>query len=174
MNSSERRMKILERLRTDEKPIKGSSLANMFEVSRQVIVQDVALLRAQGEEIIATPQGYILPKPEIINKIRKTIVSKHRGNESMRDELQIMIDYGARVLDVIVEHPIYGEIKGLLDISNKQDLEEFMTNISAHNAEPLSSLTEGVHIHTIEIASEKNFEMMKQELIQKGYLIYED
>mgnify|MGYP002623727352 FL=1 len=92
----------------------------------------------------------------------------------MRDELQIMIDYGARVLDVIVEHPIYGEIKGLLDISNKQDLEEFMTNISAHNAEPLSSLTEGVHIHTIEIASEKNFEMMKQELIQKGYLIYED
>jgi len=174
MNSSDRRAEILEVLKNSDKPIKGSSLAKELDVSRQVIVQDVALLRAQGEDIMATPQGYILPKLENIRKVRKTVVSKHQGYDAMREELQIMIDFGARILDVIVEHPIYGEIKGLLDIGHKQELELFLESIETQKAEPLSSLTEGVHIHTIEINSEEDFQKMKKLLKQKGYLISED
>lgn len=173
MNSMERRTEIFEKLKSAGKPIKGSDFAQTLNVSRQVIVQDIALLRAQGEDIMATPQGYVLPKIEKTSKIRRTIVSKHQGYDAMRDELQIMIDFGAKVMDVIVEHPVYGEIKGLLDIGHKQELEEFLENISLQNAEPLSSLTEGVHIHTIEISNEKNFEMMKKALLKKGYLINE-
>ena len=174
MNSVERRNKILDALKGSGKPIKGSSLAKTFDVSRQVIVQDIALLRAQGEDIMATPQGYILPKSDNLKKLRKTVVSKHQGYEAMREELQIMIDFGARILDVIVEHPIYGEIKGMLDIGHKQELEEFLKNISAQKAEPLSTLTEGVHIHTIEISSEETFNKMKKVLQEKGYLINDD
>lgn len=174
MSSRDRRSMILEVLKEEGKPINGSSLAKRFEVSRQVIVQDIALLRAQGENIIATPQGYLIPIIANDKKLIKTIVSKHQGYEKMGEELQIMIDFGARVLDVIVEHPVYGEIKGLLDISNKQDLDEFLKKISNQKAEPLSTLTEGVHIHTLEIESEMNFEKMRKALKEKGYLISED
>ncbi|MDR5659104.1 transcription repressor NadR [Serpentinicella sp. ANB-PHB4] len=170
MNSQQRRNCVLEKLQKTEEPIKGNHLAKELKVSRQVIVQDIALLRAQGQNIMATPLGYIIPKENIL-KLRKTLVSQHRTYDEMKEELQIMIDYGAKVLDVVVEHPVYGELKGILDISHKQDLEGFMNGINEHNAEPLSTLTEGVHIHTIEIDNEENFEKMKLALYKKGYLI---
>jgi uncharacterized protein len=168
--SEKRRSEIFLKLSEINKPIKGTKLAEIFQVSRQVIVQDIAILRAQGAEIIATPNGYIIYKRNN-EGIIKTIVSKHQDYDAIEDELQIMVDYGAKILDVIVEHPLYGEIKGMLDIRCKEDVEEFMKKIKHVKAEPLSSLTEGVHIHTIEVPSEKSYEKIKEALIQKGYLI---
>ena len=89
----------------------------------------------------------------------------------MEEELQIMVDYGATIIDVIVEHPVYGEISGMLNISHKKDLDDFMNKITKKRAEPLSILTEGVHIHTIEIDNEKIFKEMEKELSKKGFLI---
>lgn len=172
MNSKERREVIIVKLKQENKPIKGTELAKIFDVSRQVIVQDIALLRAQGIDVIATPQGYVMIKNDN-RRLTKTIVSKHTSYEDMKEELQIMIDYGARVLDVIVEHPIYGEIKGILDIGYKRELEEFIEKIKKEKAEPLSSLTEGIHIHTLDVPDEKSFEKMKEALLAKGYLINE-
>lgn len=172
MNSTERREAILTKLKATNKTIKGTELASLFNVSRQVIVQDVALLRAQGVDIIATPQGYVIPKKDK-NRIIKTLVSQHKGYEDMKKELQIMIDHGAKIIDVIVEHPVYGEIRGLLDIGYKKELDEFMKKLIKHNAEPLSSLTEGVHIHTVEVPDEDSYEKMKLALAEKKYLIKE-
>ena len=172
MNSKERRLAILKELESTDKTIKGSTLAAKFGVTRQVIVQDIALLRAQGNDIIATPQGYMIVKKHS-NAIRKTIVSQHKGYDDMQEELQIMIDHGARVLDVIVEHPVYGEIKGVLDISYKKELDGFMEGLKKDKAEPLSTLTEGIHIHTIEISDEDSFNKMKAALSKKGYLVKE-
>ncbi|SDL33488.1 transcription repressor NadR [Natronincola ferrireducens] len=172
MNSNERREAIVKKLKEENKPIKGTELASCFQVSRQVIVQDIALLRAQGINIIATPQGYVMLKRDT-TKLIKTIVTKHTTYEEMKEELQIMIDHGAKIVDVIVEHSIYGEIKGILDISYKNELEEFIQKIKNDKAEPLSSLTEGVHIHTVEVPDEKAFKKMKQALMIKGYLINE-
>ncbi|MCC5908970.1 MAG: transcription repressor NadR [Clostridiaceae bacterium] len=172
MNSKERRTQIIKRLKETNKPIKGTEMATVFNVSRQVIVQDIALLRAEGEDIMATPQGYVMPQQDR-SKLTKTIVSKHKTYEEMKEELEIMIHYGARVVDVIVEHPVYGEIRGVLDIGYKKELEEFIKKIKTEKAEPLSTLTEGIHIHTIEIPEEENFNKMKQELKNKGYLIDE-
>lgn len=170
MNSKKRREAIIKVLNQEEKAIKGTELAKFFNVSRQVIVQDIALLRAEGENIIATPQGYLIMK-DYNKKIKKTIVSKHTTYEAMREELQIMIDHGARVLDVIVEHPVYGEIKGILNIGYKKELEEFMEKVEKEKIEPLASLTEGVHIHSIEISDEESFQKMKRALLKKKYLI---
>lgn len=172
MNNQERREVIIKKLIQEEKPIKGTDFAKFFDVSRQVIVQDIALLRAQGVEIIATPQGYVIIKNDK-KKLIKTIVSKHTSHEAMKEELQIMIDHGAKVLDVIVEHPIYGEIKGILDIGYKKELEDFMEKIESQKAEPLSTLTEGIHIHTIDVPDEESFKKMKEVLLKKGYLIKE-
>ncbi len=172
MSSKERREKILNKLTSTEEAIKGTNLAKTLNVTRQVIVQDIALLRAQGENIIATPQGYIMLTTKE-NRIRKRIACKHEGYNSIEDELQTMIDYGATIVDVIVEHSLYGEIASMLNISNKIDLKDFINKITQKNAEPLSTLTDGVHIHTIEIDSEENFQQMKKALMKKGYLINE-
>ncbi len=170
MSNTERRKVILEKLMNSKAPIKGTDLAQMFNISRQVIVQDIALLRAQGENIIATPQGYMIPFKKD-NRIRKRIVCKHKGYDAMEEELQIMIDHGATIIDVIVEHPLYGEISGMLNINHKKDLDDFIEKITKKKAEPLSILTEGVHIHTMEIDDEENFKEMESALNRKGYLI---
>ncbi len=170
MNGEERREGIIKRLKDENKPSKGTFLAKYFGVSRQVIVQDIAILRAQGIEIIATPQGYVLLKHNK-DKLLKTIISKHLNYDQMEDELQVMIDNGARVIDVIVEHPLYGEIRSIIDISYKTELEQFMSKIRIEKAEPLASLTEGIHFHTLEVPDEDSFNRIKKALEEKGYLI---
>lgn len=170
MTSTERRNAIINKLKNSVEPIKGTDLAKFFNISRQIIVQDIALLRAQGEDVIATPQGYMIPIKKD-NRIIKRIVCKHEGYNAIEEELQIMIDYGATIIDVIVEHPIYGEITSVLNISNKIDICNFIDKITKKNAEPLATLTDGIHIHTIEVANEEIFQELKKALNKKGYLI---
>lgn len=174
MNAWDRREKILEKLNNSIKPVKGTELSKKFNVSRQVIVQDIALLRARGKDILATPQGYIIPKAYKEDKLIKKIVCKHEGYDEIEDELKTIIDLGGKIVDVIVEHPLYGEIKSPLEISSRLDLQEFMDNIRKTKAEPLSSLTEGIHIHTIEVDDEESFVRIKDALMGKKYLINED
>ncbi|UMZ74842.1 transcription repressor NadR [Natranaerofaba carboxydovora] len=165
-----RREKILEHL-SGKTPITGSKLGDMLGVSRQVIVQDIAILRAGGHEIISTPQGYLLKSDEEKTKeLKFTIASKH-DREGIRDELTTIVDLGGKVIDVIVEHPIYGEISGYLMIGSRRDVEEFLSNLSKSKAEPLSYLTGGVHLHTIEVSKEEIAEEIKNALKNKGFLI---
>lgn len=171
MDSWERRKEILKLLRKKDKPIKGMDLANKFGVSRQVIVQDIAILRAKGESILATPQGYIIPVVEEENKIIETIVCKHTKYEEIEDELTTIVDLGGRVLDVVVEHPLYGEIKSPLMIDSRLDVAQFMKNLKKTKAEPLSTLTDGVHIHSVEVEDKKTLERIKEALNEKNYLI---
>lgn len=174
MDAKERRKKIIEILEKRKKPIKGTDLARELDVSRQVIVQDVAILRAKGENILASPQGYLNPLAYGQDKITKTIACKHSNNDEIAEELQIILDHGGKILDVIVEHPVYGEIKSQLQIGSKYDLEEFLKNLKTTKAEPLAALTDGVHIHTIEVKDHETFNKIKKELLEKKYLINED
>ena len=174
MDTWERREEILKTLNSSKKPIKGTDLSQKFDVSRQVIVQDIALLRARGEKILATPQGYIMPNIYGKNRIIKTIVCNHEGYDQIEDELKTIVDGGGKAVDVIVEHPVYGEIKSLLEISSRLELDQFMKNLKQTKAEPLSSLTGGIHIHTIEVEDEESFRKIKEMLMKKKYLIDEE
>lgn len=171
MDSNSRRECIVKSLTEKEDPIKGTELANMFDVSRQVIVQDIAILRAAGEKILATPQGYMMMSLKENNKLIRAIVCKHFGYDEIEDELKTIIDLGGKVLDVIVDHPLYGEIKSPLMLNSRIDIQRFMDNLKEEQAEPLSSLTEGVHIHNIELPNEETYNRIKDELFKKGYLI---
>ncbi|WP_352420903.1 transcription repressor NadR [Proteiniborus sp.] len=173
MDSEQRRRKIVDALSSKNESIKGTELSKMFKVSRQVIVQDIAILRAKGEEILATPQGYMIFTKASKKKILKAIVCKHKGYDEIEDELKTIIDMGGKVVDVIVDHPIYSEIKIPLMLSSRIEIDEFVYNLKRQNAEPLSSLTEGVHIHTIEVPSIETYEKILIELEEKGYLINE-
>lgn len=173
MNSIERRKTLLNYLKQSEDPITGSQLSKIFDVTRQIIVADIALLRAKGEDIIGTPRGYIYAS-EQSEKIRQKIASIHsRDPEEIREELYLIVDNGASIRDVIVEHPLYGEITASLHISSRHDVEQFIKKLAKSKAEPLLVLTEGLHLHTLVADNPKVLIRVKQRLADKGYLAAE-
>ena len=146
MEAASRRQAILDRLRTADRPVSASALAAGLNVSRQIIVGDIALLRAGGAEISATPRGYVLPRAT--DGITRTIACRHTLTQTGQ-ELDILVDNGCTVLDVIVEHPVYGQLTGQLQISSRYDVEQFLARIRDSDAAPLSILTGGLHLHTL-------------------------
>lgn len=164
-----RRNALLKFLLESKLPLTGSCLAQKFQVSRQVIVQDIAVLRAGGYSIMATLQGYYIQESEN-NHIKKTFISYHNGNERMEEELKIIVDFGGMVLTIAVSHPLYGDIVCPLKIQNREDIREFMLRLSDQKAAPLSSLTEGIHFHTIEVISEASFDKIMSQLKKTGFI----
>ena len=146
MEAASRRQAILDRLRPADRPVSASALAAGLNVSRQIIVGDIALLRAGGAEISATPRGYVLPRAT--DGITRTIACRHTLAQTGQ-ELDILVDNGCTVLDVIVEHPVYGQLTGQLQISSRYDVEQFLARIRDSDAAPLSMLTGGLHLHTL-------------------------
>nr|WP_208109002.1 transcription repressor NadR [Halanaerobium saccharolyticum] len=173
IKTQERRYKLLQRLKDSNEALIGSQLAEEFGVSRQVIVQDIALLRAQGEKIVATSQGYFYEDNLGMTTVKASIACRHGDRDELRDELSTVVNYGGRVIDVKVEHPIYGELSGNLMISTLADIDNFIKNYQANEAALLSKLTDGIHLHTIEAVNEQVLEKIKAELREKGYLLEE-
>ena len=168
MKADERRNAIMGILIKEKRAIKGTTLAENFNVTRQIIVKDIAILRAKGNNIIATPDGYMINDDN--SRVKSIIAVNHSDNE-MIDELEIVVKYGGIIEDVIVEHPIYGEIRGTIMIKNLNDLNKFKSALNEAKAKPLSILTDGVHLHTISADSLENMDLIKQELKEKGFIL---
>ncbi len=164
-----RRRRIVAWMRTHGGPIRGGELAKRFRVSRQSLVQDVAILRAGGEDIVATPRGYRLPGGR--ERGHRAILACRHAPERTEEELQIMVDHGVKILDVIVEHPLYGELRGSLMIESRADLQDFLKHMSASHASLLSSLTGGVHLHTVEASRPEMISRAKTRLRAEGFLL---
>lgn len=169
MNSKERRRYIEELLKRSDMPQKGHALAEELGVTRQIIVKDIAILRAEGKKIIATPEGYLMPN-EQKTLIRKVMAFSHKPDD-IEDELKTIIRFGGIIEDVIIEHSLYGEIKGMLMIKTFYDVENFIKKINANKAEPLLVLTGGIHLHTISAESDEIIENITRELKSKMYLV---
>ncbi|HBF10460.1 MULTISPECIES: transcription repressor NadR [Thermotoga] len=166
----ERLRSILKILERSKEPVSGSKLAEELGVSRQIIVQDIAYLRSQGYSIIATPRGYVLSEGKA--KVSKLVAVKHEP-EDIKEELLCIVRNGGRVLDVIVEHPVYGEIRGIIDVSTEEDVLKFISLMEMTKTEPLLKLSGGVHLHTIEAPDEETMRKILKELNEKGFLIEE-
>ncbi len=171
LNGEERREYIIELLKRSSKPLTGKMLAKETGVSRQVIVTDIALLRTAEEPIIATSRGYIYYQNASINHLyRKVIVCNHTS-EDIKKELEIIVNCGVTVVDVIVEHPFYGDLAGSLMIKNKSDINSFMNALD--QTVPLSILTDGLHLHTLESDSMENITLACKALKKAGILVTE-
>ncbi|MFZ7104043.1 MAG: transcription repressor NadR [Peptococcaceae bacterium] len=168
-----RRQKIIKTLAKAAKPVKGAELSEILGVSRQVIVQDIALLRAEGEQIIATPQGYFLidQSANHVNNVVRVFACRHDSSRGMEKELRIMVENGGKVLDVIVEHPLYGELKGNLMLGEINDVSNFIENLEKSGAEPLSVLTKGIHLHTVEAPSQSILDKIQEGLKKEKLLV---
>lgn len=168
MGSKKRREDIINLLMKNGSAIKGTELASLFGVTRQIIVKDIAILRAEGKNIIATPDGYIYNQD--INKVKSIIAVNHNSSKTI-EELEIVVKYGGIIEDVIIEHPLYGEIRGNLMIKNLNDLYKFESKFNNKNVKPLSNLTDGIHLHTIAADSQEDIESIIRELKEKGFLL---
>jgi transcriptional regulator of NAD metabolism len=160
---------MLDWMRDQAAPIRGGALARHFRVSRQCVVQDVAILRASGEQIIATPQGYRLPPGT--DRAQRAILACRHGPERTEEELHILVDNGVRILDVIVEHPLYGELRGTLMLESRADVHDFLEHVRKSKASLLSSLTGGVHLHTVEASRKEPIARARRQLRARGLLL---
>ena len=166
MTAVQRRSAIYEQLTHADAPISATALAQQFSVTRQVVVGDIALLRAEGHSITATPRGYMIPAE---TGLRRTIACHHSSGDTQR-ELFAMVDCGCTVLDVIVEHPVYGQLTAPLALSSRYDVEQFVQRMADSHAQPISALTGGVHLHTLSCPSEEVFAHLKATLANMGML----
>ena len=171
MNAQDRRKEILNILSGNREPVNATALAHQLGVSRQIIVGDIALLRAGGAEISATPRGYLLSREDAA--LKRTVACQHTF-EQMVEEMNIMVDQGCVVEDVIVEHPVYGQLVGKLELSNRYEVSQFNQRCLEAKAQPLSLLTDGVHLHTLRCPDEGAYERVCQGLEEAGFLLTED
>lgn len=162
-----RRERILTRLNNADTPVSATALAKELGVSRQVIVGDVALLRAGGHPISATPRGYLAGREP---GLTRTLACVHQL-DGMAQELYALVDAGCEVVDVIVEHPLYGQLTGALRLRSRYDVEQFLEKAAHSEAKPLSDLTEGIHLHTVRAPSEAAFTRAEQALRTLGMLL---
>lgn len=167
-SGAERRAAVARMLEEAEGPVSAAALARQFSVSRQIIVGDVALLRAGGARILATPRGYVMDRrPE---GVERTVACVHTP-EQMEAELTAIVDAGGEVVDVIVEHPVYGQLTGPLQLASRYDVAQFLSRCAQSEARPLSALTEGIHLHTLACPDEAAFVRVQEALRALGVLL---
>lgn len=169
MMGEERRAGIIETLKNSEEPVSGAELAKRFGVSRQVIVQDIALLRAVSRNIISTTRGYVLYDQKDA-KVNRCFLVRHSDDE-IEDELCTIVDNGGKVLDVIVIHDIYGELSAGLGLKSRKDVYDFVEKLRNNRTVPLKHLTDGIHLHTVEADSEEILDAIEKKLKEKNYLV---
>lgn len=167
MSGEERRKEIIKYIAGSSRPVSGKKLAECFNVSRQVIVQDIALIRAEGTEIISTNRGYICQLPSEVSRVYYV----HHDDNRIREELNLIVDNGGKVEDVFINHAVYGELRAELSLDSRKKAEDFIREIESGKSSPLNTITSGFHYHTVKAESEQILNNIESELKEKGFLV---
>ena len=167
MTGSDRRQEILKNIKESDRPVSGSKLAKDYDVSRQVIVQDIALLRASGYDIISTNRGYVLEGQTCAERVFKV----RHTDEQLETELCTIVDLGGQVKNVMVNHKVYGHIEAELGITSRRKVKEFLEDIASGKSTPLKNFTSDYHYHTVTADSEETLRMIEEELRKLGFLV---
>ena len=187
MHGSERREQIIRQIQESKAPVSGTKLASFYNVSRQVIVQDIALIRAAGHEIISTNRGYLLNGDaagyEIISTNRGYILNQPKTvcrifkvqhtDEQLEEELNTIVDLGGCVDNVVIHHRVYGKMEAELVLNSRRKVGAFMEDIRSGKSSPLKNITSNYHYHKVSADSEETLDLIEQELREKGFLVEE-
>lgn len=166
MKGEERRKQLLNILSSSNSPISGGMLSQELNVSRQIIVQDISLLRANGASIFSTNKGYLLQEEKKYSRVFKIY---HTENQ-VEEELSTIVDAGGQIRDVFVYHKVYGVLKAEMGIKSRRDIRSYMEEISTGKSSLLMNVTSGYHYHTIDAESEEILDAIQEELQNKGFL----
>lgn len=167
MTGSERREAIVKQIQESNNPIPAKKLAADYDVSRQVIVQDIALIRAAGYDIISTNRGYILNEPKTVSRVFKV----HHTDEQLEEELYAIVDLGGCVDNVMVKHRVYGHMEASLMIHSRRQVGEFLEDIRNGKSSPLKNITSNYHYHKVSADSEQTLNLIEEDLKKRGFLI---
>ena len=166
MNGTQRRKMIVTLLKQSKDPLSGTALGKETGVSRQVVVQDMALLRTEGYDIVATPRGYVLNTPKSAARVFKV----HHTSEQTEAELTAIVDLGGCVVDVMVNHRAYGKMSANLNIKSRRDVVQFMEQMQTGKSVPLMNVTSGYHFHMITADREEILDEIEDALRSMGFL----
>ena len=166
----QRRTNLLQLLKNAETPLNGQILAEKFNVTRQIIVQDIALLRADGAQIISTNRGYIYKNSDDNSYAHRLFKVNHTVID-MEEELLAIVDNGGRIQNIMIDHPVYGEIQTLLKLTCRRDVRHFLEQAASNDFRPLSELTNGVHYHLVEADSQQDLDYIELALDNLGFLV---
>lgn len=167
MTGSDRRTEIIRKIERSEEPVPAKALALKHGVSRQVIVQDIALIRASGYDIISTNRGYILNGMSKVSRIYKV----QHTDEQLEEELSGIVDLGGCVENVMINHKVYGHIEAELGVNSRRKIAEFMKDIQCGKSSPLKNVTSGYHYHTVSADGDETLDMIEEMLKDKGFLV---
>ena len=168
MTTAERRKKILNILENADSPVPARELASRFHVSRQVIVQDMAVIRASTPGILSTARGYLIQQDSACTYSREFKV--RHTEEDMEKELTLIVDCGGHVKNISISHRVYGRISADMDIHSRQDVKEFMEALAGSSSSVLSSATSGYHYHLVEASSSERLDTIEEKLQESGFL----
>lgn len=170
MKVTERRKAIVNLLLASKTPISGGELSEKFNVSRQIIVQDVTVLKGLGYEILSTHNGYVMQKSPLVERVFKL---KHT-TEQTEDELNSIVDLGGTVVDVFVWHKVYGRISATLNIFSRLHVKQFLEGVRTGKSTELMNITGGYHYHTVRADSEAVLDKIGETLQEKNYIALGD
>jgi len=166
MNAAERRKGIAELLLSEKEAISGGELSKRFDISRQIIVQDIGVLRGLGYDIISTHKGYVLQKSPLVQRVFKV---RHTTQQT-ENELNCIVDMGGTVVDVFVWHKVYGKITAQLNIFSRHHVKQFIEGVRSGKSTELMNITGGYHYHTVRAESEEILDSIAEELKKHNYI----
>lgn len=166
MSQEQRREQIIHIIKNSAGPVSGAQLAKQVKVSRQVVVQDIALIRANGVDIISTNRGYIIGDSGKVSRVFKV----HHTEEQVEEELNLFVDYGGYVKDVFVYHKVYDVLKADMNLKSRADVRKYMSELASGKSSLLMNVTSGYHYHTILADDEETLDIIQEELWAKGFL----
>lgn len=166
MTGEQRRQQIVSIMKNSKSPISGTALAKEVKVSRQVIVQDIALLRANGVDVLSTNRGYVLGDGGKVSRVFKI----HHTPEEVEEELNLFVDFGGYVKDVFVYHKVYDIIKADMNLKSRVDVKKYLDEIASGKSTLLMNVTSGYHYHTILADDNETLDLIQEELQKRGFL----
>ena len=169
MKVAERRKAIVNLLLSTKEPISGGELAKRFEISRQIIVQDITVLKGTGYDILSTSKGYVMQRSPLAERVFKV---KHT-TEQTEDELSCIVDLGGTVVDVFVWHKVYGKIEADLNIFSPMHVKQFMEGVRTGQSTELMHVTGGYHYHTVRADSDAILDRIEAVLNERNYIVPE-
>lgn len=167
MTGTERRADLLRWMQSSQAPLSGKEIALRYGVSRQVIVQDIALMRASGWEILSTNRGYLLNAPTTVSRVFKV----NHTDEDLEAELCAIVDLGGCVENVMVRHRVYGRMEAPLHINSRRKVAEFLADLQQGKSSPLKNITSNYHYHTVTADSQETLDLIEEALRQRHFLV---
>ena len=166
MKTLERRTAIANFLLSKDNAVSGSELSEKFNVSRQIIVKDISVLKSLGYDIISTHNGYIIQK----SPFKERVFKLRHTTEQTEDELNLIVDFGGTVVDVFVWHKVYGRVVAKLNIFSRLQVKQFIEGVRTGKSSELMNITGGYHYHTVRAESEEILDNISNALKDRGYI----